>query len=214
MITLSNMTIPDYKATLGTLRLRYKELLISQRKTRDEIKGLAKTIVALSALCGEEPSIDRPEEELAPDAGKLMTESWLKYMPFVDAVRTALRMVAPTAFTTSELRELLVRAGYPVHTKTDFMVALNVALKRFRDSEEVEIASKDGRKAYKWAFKNEMSLPPEYETRIDWEALVREADRTQDEFADDHPLREICKSPLTAGEARRRAREIFEGGKK
>jgi hypothetical protein len=168
---MTEMAIPDYKATLDRLRGRYEELSISRREIDEESAGLAKTIEALAALCGEESDID----ELQPtslSAGRLMAESWLKYMPFADAVRTALRIIAPLAFTTSELKEFLTRAGYPVHTKSDFMVALNVALKRLHDSEEVEITSKYDRKAYKWAFKNEMTPPPGYKPIVNWEKLV------------------------------------------
>lgn len=111
-----------------------------------------------------------------------MAESWLRYMPFVDAIRTALRIIHPSAFTTSELKELLRRAGYPIEAKTDFMVALNVALRRFHDAGEVEIVNKKGRKAYKWAFKNEMTPPPGYvgSPNIDWEALVHGSDTSEE----------------------------------
>jgi hypothetical protein len=165
------MMIPDYKATLDRLRIRYEELSIARREIDGELEGLAKTIEALAALCGEASSMNALQPTPLT-AGRLMAESWLKYMPFADAVRTALRIIAPVAFTTSELKEFLTRAGYPVHTKSDFMVALNVALKRLHDSEEVEITSKDDRKAYRWAFKYEMSPPPGYKPFINWEKLV------------------------------------------
>src|SRR6267154_6631618 len=106
------MPAPNYKETLDNLRLRYKELCLVYRKTGEELDGLVKTIEALSALCGEYPNIDRTEEAIAADAGRLMAQSWLRHMPFTDAIRTALRTVAPIPFTTSELRELLTRAGY------------------------------------------------------------------------------------------------------
>jgi len=180
---------PTYKQTLDQLRQRYQDLREQRRALKTEMIGLIKTIEGLSALCGEAPGIVPPEEEMAAKATTMMAESWLKYMPFVDAIRTALRMVYPNAFTTSELRELLKRAGYPIEAKTDPMVALNVALKRFVDAGEAEVTTKgQWRKAYKWAFKNEMTPPPVLET-IDWEALVQEADRTADEISEQHPLR-------------------------
>jgi hypothetical protein len=145
--------------------------------------GLVRTIQGLSALCGEAPDIVPLEETMEADAGRLMTESWLRYMPFVDAIRAALRIIYPSAFTTSELREFLRRAGYPIETKTDFMVALNVALRRFHDAGEVEIVGKEGRKAYKWAFKNEMTPPPGNpgSPNIDWEMLVRRTDTSEEQ---------------------------------
>src|SRR5262249_3023484 len=116
----------------------------------------------------------RPEDEA--EAAKLMAASWLKFVPFADAVRIALRMVAPFPITALELRGLLSRAGYPINQKTDPMVSLNVALTRLRDSEEVEIAEKEGRKAYRWAFRNELR-PSSSAAQIDWEALVRTANQ-------------------------------------
>jgi hypothetical protein len=172
---------PDYKQTLERLRDRYNSLRDNRRAVTAEMIGLTRTIQALAALCGEVPSVVPLDEVLEADAGRLITELWLRYMPFVDAIRTALRIIYPSAFTTSELKEFLRRAGYPMETKTDFMVALNVALRRFYDSGEVEIADKDGRKAYKWAFKNEMAPPPGYASfpSVDWEAFVRRADATE-----------------------------------
>jgi hypothetical protein len=178
---------PDYKQTLESLRRRYSSLRDQRRAVTAEMIGLIRTIQGLAALCGEAPSVAPLEETMEADAGRLMAESWLRYMPFVDAIRTALRIIYPTAFTTSELREFLRRAGYPIDTKTDIMIALNVSLRRFHEGGEVEIVSKDGRKAYKWAFKNEMSPPPGYpgSQNIDWEALVRGINTSNDEISDD-----------------------------
>jgi hypothetical protein len=207
------MNRPDYPVILGHLRNRYRQLDSEITERLAEKTALSKAIHTLSAVCGEPPNIDVMGQPSVPDPGKLMAESWLKFMPFVDAIRTALRMISPLAFTTSELKELLTRAGYPVHTKNDFMVALNVALKRFHDQEEVEIASKDGRKAYRWAYKNEMSPPPGYQPLIDWEALVSEADKSQDEIADDHPMRRLMAPvrndlPKTPAEAKERMQKF------
>src|SRR5262249_45366041 len=159
-----------YKDTLDELRRRYAEVFRQRRAMTQELSDLAKTIEGLAALCGEKPGIPRPEDEA--EAAKLMAASWLKFVPFADAVRIALRMVAPFPITALELRGLLSRAGYPINQKTDPMVSLNVALTRLRDSEEVEIAEKEGRKAYRWAFRNELR-PSSSAAQIDWEALVR-----------------------------------------
>lgn len=172
---------PNYKQTLERLRDRYNSLRDQRRAVTTEMIGLTGTIQALAAMCGEAANVVPLEETMEADAGRLVTKSWLRYMPFVDAVRTALRIIYPSAFTTSELKELLRRAGYPIETKTDFMVALNVALRRFYDSGEVEIVGKDGRKAYKWAFKHELSPTPGYPgaPSVDWEAFVRSADTSE-----------------------------------
>ncbi len=186
------MTSPDYKQTLEQLRSRYNDLRDKREAMKAEMVSLIKTIEGLASLCGEPPNIVPPIEVMETDAGRLLAESWLKYMPFVDAIRTALRIIYPTAFTTSELRELLKRVGYPIDGKSEPMVALNVALKRFHDAGEVEIVSKDLRKAYKWAFKNELSPPPGYRAgNIDWGAIVRGADGTGDDLSEDHPLNRL-----------------------
>lgn len=166
-----------YKDTLDDLRARYNDIFQQRCVMKRELSNLAKSIEGLAALCGEEPNIPKPGQRVDLEAAKLMAESWLKFMPFADAVRTALRIVAPVAFTTSELRGFLSRAGYPIDAKTDPMVSLNVALKRLHDSEEVEIVPKEGRKAYKWAYKNEMTPTPDEKPRIDWEALLRTANQ-------------------------------------
>jgi hypothetical protein len=203
------MNQPDYRAMLGNLRNRYRQLDAEITERTVEKTAISKAIHTLSALCGEAPNIDVMGQPSVPDTGKLMAESWLKYMPFVDAIRTALRMISPLAFTTSELKELLTRAGYPVQTKSDFMVALNVALKRFHEQDEVEIAIKDGRKAYRWAYKNEMSPPPGYKPLIDWEALVSQADKSQDELAD-HLNNFLVRNdlPKTPAEAKARMQQV------
>ncbi len=205
---------------LGNLRNRYRQLDSEITERLAEKNGLSKAIHTLSAVCGEPPNIDVMGQPSVPDPGKLMAEEWLKYMPFVDAIRTALRMISPDAFTTSELKELLTRVGYPVHTKSDFMVALNVALTRFHDQEEVEVVSKDGRKAYRWAYKREMRPVPGSKPMIDWEALVSQADKSQDELAEDHPVRSLANNmrlprgmvrndlPKNAGEAKERMKRF------
>lgn len=171
------MTLSKYKHTLDELRERYNDIFNKRRVMKRELYNLAKTIEGLAALCGEESNIPKPGERVDTEAAKLMAESWLKFMPFADAVRTALRIVAPVAFTTSELRGFLSRAGYPIDAKTDPMVSLNVALKRLHDSEEVEIVDKDGRKAYRWGYKNEMTPTPNERPKIDWEGLLRTANQ-------------------------------------
>jgi hypothetical protein len=184
----------DYKRTLDQLRQRYRDLYVQRRALKAEMISLIKTIEGLSVLCNETPGIVPPEEILEGDAAKRMAKSWLQYMPFVDAIRTALRIIYPTAFTTSELRELLKRAGYPIESKSDPMVALNVALKRFFDAGEVEIVTKgQWRKAYRWAFKNEMAPPPSPLETINWEAVVRDADRSGDDISEEHPLRDALR---------------------
>ena len=190
------MSNPDYKQTLEQLRRRFNQLRDQRHAMKDEMVGLIKTIEGLAALCGEAPNIVPPIEVMEADAGKLMAESWLKYMPFVDALRTALRLIYPNAFTTSEIRELLRRVGYPIDEKSDPMVSLNVSLKRLREGGEVEAVSKNMRKAYKWAFKNELTPPPGYivAQKVDWGALVREADGKGDEVADDHPLNRLRRT--------------------
>lgn len=171
------MSKNKYKETLDELRERYNDIFHKRRAMKKELYNLAKSIEGLAALCGEEPNIPKPGERFDTEAAKLMNESWLKHMPFADAVRTALRIVAPVAFTPPELREFLSRAGYPIYAKTDPMVSLNVALKRLHDSEEVEIIDKDGRKAYRWAYKNEMTPTPDEKPKIDWEAFLRTANQ-------------------------------------
>ncbi len=171
------MTRSKYKETLDDLRGRYNDIFQQWHLMKKDLTNLAKSIEGLAALCGEEPNIPKPGDRVNSETAKLMAEYWLKYMPFADAVRTALRIVAPVAFTTSELRGFLFRAGYPIEAKTDPMVSLNVALKRLHDSEEVEIVDKDGRKAYKWAYKNEMTPTPDEKPTIDWEAFLRTANQ-------------------------------------
>lgn len=151
---------------LATLRARYTEIIANIELEKEELASLQTTIEALSALCSEAPNIRQLDE--VPAAGRILMESWLKHMPFADAIRTGLRIVAPSAFTTSELKELLARAGYPIHLRTEPMVALNVALKRMLEAGEVEVVDKDGRNAYMWAFKNELPPPPGSKPNIDW----------------------------------------------
>jgi hypothetical protein len=74
-----------------------------------------------------------------------------------------------------------------MHTKTDPMVSLNVALRRLLESSEVEIVDKDTRKAYRWAFKNEMTPPPSLRPTRDWEALLRTANEFGYELARFYP---------------------------
>jgi len=178
----------DYNRTLEQLRRRYGELRDQRRKITAEMIRLIKIIQELAALCGEPAEVLPPEQQLETDASRLLAESWLRYMPFVDAIRTALRIVYPNAFTTSELRELLKRSGYAIESKSDPIVALNVALNRFVDAGEVEITTKDEwRKGYRWAFKNELTPPPSapWEPKIDWKALVHDADETSNKRASD-----------------------------
>jgi hypothetical protein len=210
---------------LANLRNRYRQLENEITERTIEKTALSKAIQTLSAVCGEPANIDILGRPTATDPAKAMTESWLRYMPFADAIRTALRIISPLAFTTSELREMLVRAGYPIETKPDFMIALNVALKRLHDSEEVEIVSKDMRKAYRWAFKNELQPPPPLgdSPLIDWEGIVKQTDKSQDELADDHPVRKLAVKmrlpgepirndlPKTPGEAKERMKKFAHG---
>lgn len=171
------MSQRNYKETLNELQERYRSLFQRRREMKSELYNLAKSIEGLAALCGEEPNIPKLTDTDATEVAGLLAESWLKHMPFADAVRTALRIVAPIAFTTSEIRGFLSRAGYPIDLKTDPMVSLNVALKRLHDSEEVEVVDKEGRKAYRWAYKYEMAPLPDEKPRIDWEAFLRTANQ-------------------------------------
>lgn len=200
------MTQTDYRQTLQALRERYRAILQRRREMQSELHNLAKSIEGLAALCGEKPDIPKAEDALGAEVATLMAESWLKYMPFADAIRTALRIVAPVAFTTSELRGFLSRAGYPIEAKTDPMVALNVALKRLHDSEEVEVVDKDGRKAYRWAYKYEMTPTPDEKPRIDWEARLRTANQFGYTIAELDPLAAdrnlIGEEDLTSAEER------------
>jgi len=169
------MTISKYKQTLDDLRERYMSVFQQWRQTEGDLRNLAKSIEGLAALCGEEPNIIRPGEIFDVGVSSAMAELWLKAMPFADAVRTALRIVAPVGFTPSELRGFLARAGYPINAKTDPMVSLNVALKRLHDSEEVETIEKEGRKVYRWAHKNELAPLPDDKPKVDWESFLRTA---------------------------------------
>ncbi|HTC95966.1 MAG TPA: hypothetical protein VK699_21165 [Terriglobales bacterium] len=161
-----------YKVALDELRERYVEVWDERHQLTKEMIGLSKSIEGLSALCGEDPEIppiDSPDEF---DLVRAMAAAWLKHMAFADACRTALRIVYPTALTPSDVRGMLTLAGYPLERRTDPMVAINVCLKRLVDSEEAEVVSlPNGRKAYRWAFKNEMPPLPNAST-VDWEKLI------------------------------------------
>ena len=148
-----------YKQSLNSLRERFDHLYEQRQASSKELVSLAKTIQELATLCGEDPDLPSLGVDISPEW--ILIRAWLSCMPFADAIRTALRIIHPTAFTTPELRGFLLRAGYPLETRTDPIISLNVALKRMVDAGEVLVVPKEGsRKAYQWAFKNER-LPAE-----------------------------------------------------
>ena len=144
----------SYTRSLSTFRERFNSLYEDRQNITKELISLARTIQELATLCGEEPDIPSLGADTSPNW--ILINAWLGCMPFAEAIRTALRIIYPTAFTTPELREFLARVGYPLENRTDPMISLNVALKRMADAGEVVVVPKDGvRKAYQWAFKNE-----------------------------------------------------------
>jgi hypothetical protein len=164
------MEARQYKRTLDNLRERYLDVLAERNAMTIELAGLARSIEGLAALCGEEPTVPSADPH-DTNLTKAMAEAWLKYMGFADACRTALKIVAPSALTTSDIREMLTRAGYPIERRTDPMVSINVCMHRLVKAEEVEpVVLENGHKAFRWAFRNE--LPQGYQEGLQiWNAI-------------------------------------------
>jgi hypothetical protein len=171
IVTLA-MNPGDYKQVLDDLRSRYLDILHRRDRLNRELTFLAKSIEGLSALCGEESGI--PDPEIPGELTNEVAKSWIKLMGFADACRSMLR-IAPSGLTPPEIRNALEMVGFPIEHRTNIMVSINVLMTRLVESEEVEpITREDGKKAYRWLWKGELSpTPPMLDRYQEYEKAIR-----------------------------------------
>jgi hypothetical protein len=143
------------RLVLEALKKRRDDVVRRRRALDGEFATLNRTIDGLTALCS--PENEKPPQSPASLEETLaFAESWIRHMPFAEAVRTALK-VSSLPLTPTDVRDLLVGAGFPLFERSNPMISINVCLKRLVESEEAEPGETGGKRTYRWIWENSPS---------------------------------------------------------
>jgi hypothetical protein len=152
MIHYLYMNTTTARQVLEGLKKRRDDVIRRRRTLDAEFATLNRTIDGFTALCS--PENDNPIESRANLEETLaFAESWIRHMPFAEAVRTALK-VSSQPVTPTDVRDILIGANFPLFERSAPMISINVCLKRLVDSEEVELTEIDGKKRYRWIWEH------------------------------------------------------------
>jgi hypothetical protein len=143
------------RQVLEALKKRRDDVVRRRRALEGEFATLNRTIDGFTALCS--PENDKPPQSPANLEETLaFAESWIRHMPFAEAVRTALK-VSSSPLAPTDVRELLIGAGFPLLERSAPMISINVCLKRLVESDEAEVVETGGKKKYSWIWENSPS---------------------------------------------------------
>jgi len=127
-----DLTKLDFAQTVTELRKKRSELLRQKTDIEDQVEVIEQTIEALLF-------IGNPESKMP---------LWKKVnqMELQDAVRAVFRRSYPVALLPTEVRAVLLSAGFPV--SKNLLISIHTTISRLED--ELEEVPQDGRKAYRW----------------------------------------------------------------
>jgi hypothetical protein len=122
----------NFGQTVTDLRKRRSDLLQQKTEIEDQVEVIEQTIEALLF-------IGNPESKMP---------LWRKVnqMELQDAVRAVFRRSLPLALLPTEVRDILLSAGFPV--SRNLLTSIHTTITRLKD--ELEEVPQDGRKAYRW----------------------------------------------------------------